>query len=347
MSPVVDALDFISSQLAVIANTFAASQQECQRLVQTINCQLESDMDEEASLRLKRHLQFRTPLHFLSMINSFIQLFSVGDAQFTMNDELMKVIADTQQQKMISDFKDLDGCPSNGYINKTLDEILSNEGRSAQQLPLRIEMAIEYLYYDGCENQFIMVRANKEDAVYVKALLDRLDVADVNGFPPPVVAEALKEWARQLPGSVVAEGIASEVVNEWKTLPLMMDYETHHKAVRRLFNNIPMPNALLLRRLLKLCTKVESLSDLNQTSFTDLTHAITPSLFSEFIETHTQELSTLEDVVLFMLMNFYHLFPEEPHGVITAETAVEPMTDNPIPPLVKHADKVLQSSYKA
>ncbi|EKE37576.1 hypothetical protein ENUP19_0248G0106 [Entamoeba nuttalli] len=331
-----ESLQCISNELETISERFRFCHHECHSLIERLNTLILSQSKQDAS-KIRGELQCHGPLHLHSIIQSFQRMFSECDLQISANRDMLKAVANAQQQKLLNDIRELSGNESNRYLKKDLKEILKEEQKTKDQLPNQIESIFLYIINSCCEKEFIMNKANNQEKDYAKEVLLRMDQIEFEGLPPNVVCECLKMFLKQLPNSLINSELTNTIIQQWNNLGQPNEYSTHNKPVRQMINSCNKESITLLTALLKVCCKIESLSDVNKMNEQSLADNLYSCIFSinslstkpiKSKQVQIEQLkkeSTLKEIIVFLIKEFQHLFPENVSDITTMRSQMKQM----------------------
>ncbi|XP_049976181.1 rho GTPase-activating protein 20-like [Alexandromys fortis] len=144
-----------------------------------------------------------------------------------------------------------------------------------------------------------------------RALKERLDSGtevNLNNESVPVVASILKEFLQNIPGSVLTSGL----YDEWLGVPDQECEEKKVAAAQSLLEQIPQPNAFLLKTLFGILYKIEQNSELNHMTSSNLAVCIALSILCLPASSNSElpDVSRKISLVSFLTENYPKIFGE-------------------------------------
>ncbi|KAL7719164.1 T-cell activation Rho GTPase activating protein [Entamoeba marina] len=213
------------------------------------------------------------------------------------------------------------------YCNTTIKQILDSERRPFYQLPRVIEQMLVYLYNKGCTTHGLFREVSSASAKEIDEIFHRMSVTDFEDLPPDVVANVLKKFLRELKEKVFKFDMSSFMLTEWQRNRAKKRTSNADKRqiVLTALKKTPPEHVTMLRSLLKLCNKIDSMSDINAMTNKNLAVCLAPTLMtlSQDTSSKTMDLKTggeivgCIEIVTFIFNDFIHLFPEDVDDNVT------------------------------
>ncbi|EAL50761.2 RhoGAP domain containing protein [Entamoeba histolytica HM-1:IMSS] len=270
---------------------------------------------------LNERIKWETPLLFSNIFHAFQTLFSTGDLFFSCNDTLTMIIEQAQKAKQNYVIKNVEPKPNVLYCGTKLKEILESEGRPYYQLPRIIENILIYLYNKGCTTHGIFRETTNASIRDVEEIYHRMGVTDFEDLPPDVVANVFKKFLREMKEKVFPYEVSMYLLKEWQKgrAKTRTTAAEKRKVVLEGLKMMPPENVTLLRSILKLCSKIDSMSDINAMTNKNLAVCLAPTLMtvSEDVNSKTLDLKSggeivgCIEVITFILVDYPHIYPND------------------------------------
>ncbi|ELP92707.1 hypothetical protein EIN_371090 [Entamoeba invadens IP1] len=263
---------------------------------------------------------FEIPLLYVNFFNSFYNFGTTVDVYFSCNDKLNAVKEKSRNEKQNFVITSVAPQRNVSYCGTKLKEILELEGRLPTQLPQVIETMINYLYTKGCGTYGIFRDTTQKMKIEVDDIYHRMGITDFEDLPPEVVANVLKKFLREMKEKIFPYEVTSWMLKEWqKTRGSIQCHDERFKLIQKAIEKLSEENTTVLKSLLKLCCKIDSLSDSNGMSFKNLAVCFSPVLLTFYKDeknTNNKEIINNDvvwgiEVVTFLLCEYSHLFPTE------------------------------------
>ena len=336
----------IAQCFKMISNEFEAIRYQVSNLCNnslTIQQQLVKSVDELNDENIiKKQLAFANPLHLNLVIQAFWQMFSACDLQLASNKEFQRVITSAQQQKLESDLLIYSPNKDNYYINRNLIRILNEEKKGTDELPFQIENVFLYLYNSCCEKENILGDVDEQSHKYAEEVLWRYDKIEIEGLPYQIVSESLKLFLKQLPIKIMNETATTFILSHSATIKQHNDYGPLSNIMKKMLNMCTQESLGLLKGLLQICSKIESLSDLNKMNSGLLATHLTDCLFSLRMK-NSDEINTLIKVTEYFIRYFKHLFPEYTNDITLMRSKLKEIRmENTMDDIIKNIQKEVE-----
>ncbi|ELP87044.1 hypothetical protein EIN_320430 [Entamoeba invadens IP1] len=302
-----DPFEFLESEFKAVSSQFQQYFDECSRIEQEIQNSLLS-ADENKLEEIEQMLHFTYPLYMNSLIQSFRQLFSIGNIHLG-NDNTSGIIQKARQEKVVSEVERHKDA-QNTYLGKELMDILVSENRTTDSVPIHIEILLTYLYDYCYDSPNIFAPLSSDDVVVASQILRMLQVIDMNQLSPHLLAGALKMFLCQIPGRLINKTLTHSLIEQWSSIPKPISFQMFNKTIRNLLNTCLPQNLTLLKYTFKLFSKVNAFSQTNKTN-----EFVIAKQFSEVVfdveESVQEKAQVLEEIVCFIVLEFKHFFPED------------------------------------
>ncbi|EDR22751.1 T-cell activation Rho GTPase activating protein, putative [Entamoeba dispar SAW760] len=271
--------------------------------------------------KMTERLKWESPLLFTNIFHAFQTLFSIGDLFFSCNDTLTMITEQAQKAKQSYIIKNVEPKPNVLYCGRSLKEILDSEGRYYYQLPRIIENILVYLYNKGCTTHGIFRETTNASTKGVEEIYHRMGVTDFEDLPPDVVANVFKKFLREMKEKVFPYEVSMYLLKEWQKgrAKTRTTSAEKRKIILEAIRKMPLENVTLLRSILKLCSKIDSMSDINAMTNKNLAVCLAPTLMtiSEDVNSKTLDLKSGGDVVgcieiiTFIFIDYPHIYPND------------------------------------
>ncbi|XP_006153220.1 rho GTPase-activating protein 20 [Tupaia chinensis] len=152
--------------------------------------------------------------------------------------------------------------------------------------------------------------ANIKSCRVLKEKLNSRVKVDMDSESVIVVASVFKDFLRNIQGSI----FSSNLYDKWCDVIDLENEEEKIPAIQRLLEQLPKPNAALLRSLLGVLHNIEQHSSANQMTAYNLSVCIAPSLFWLPISCSTElenEFTKKVSFIQFLIENYLKIFGED------------------------------------
>ena len=272
--------------------------------------------------QLSEYLKWETPLMICNFFSAFEQMCSTGEVFFGMHDRLPQIKDKSQKLKQSYVMKSMKTKETVFYCNKTLREILDAEKRAFYQLPRVVENMLLYLYNQGCSTHGLFRENPNASKKTVDEIYHRMGHTDFEDLPPDVVATVLKKFLRDMKEKLFSHQVSVEMFKLWQKLRSKNDaniVKQKRDMVQSMFKKLPPENLTLLRSLLKLCYKIDSMSDINGMPMKNIAVCLAPTLMTVGDESNSKpvdiksgsDLIICIEIVTFIMTEYPQLFPHD------------------------------------
>ncbi|ELP92752.1 T-cell activation Rho GTPase activating protein, putative [Entamoeba invadens IP1] len=320
-----------------LSNTFESTQSEIIRSFEKTNetiHQLKSlkklfDKNKDPEKLTKafyestERIKWESPLLFINVFHSFQTLFNTSDLYFSCNEKLGQIRETAQKAKQNYVMKhNTQKKQDVSYCGTTLRQILDAEGRVFYQLPLVIESMLIYLYNKGCTTHGLFRETSNASTRDVEDIYHRMGITEFEDLPPDVVANVLKKFLREMREKVFPYEVSRELLKDWQKsrATTRTSPAEKRKLVLDALKRMPAENVTLLRSLLKLCSKIDSMSDINEMNFKNLAVCLAPTLMTMSKDESSSKTIDLKagtdiigciEIICFILTEHPRLFPND------------------------------------
>ncbi|ELP85669.1 hypothetical protein EIN_409880 [Entamoeba invadens IP1] len=265
---------------------------------------------------ISERLTFETSLMFLNFFHSFNATYTTGELYFSCNENLKSVQDEAQKRKQAYVLKHMSEKQTVLYCNSTLWQILEAEGRQANQLPKVIETIMNYLYNKGCTTKGIFREIYSAPLKEVEEIYHRMGVTEIEDLPPDVVAGVLKKFLLQMPNRIFGYEETMTALDKWRGLKgkKKVNASEQRNLVWEALRMISSENITVFRSILKLCAKIDSMSDVNSMTHKNLAICFAPTLFTFAKEEGKKPVDAVCGIYLVEAIEFMNFaFAEQPH----------------------------------
>ncbi|EDR29908.1 T-cell activation Rho GTPase activating protein, putative [Entamoeba dispar SAW760] len=325
---ILEAISFIGSGFDILKQEMVCSNNKADEIINELKnmkklfySSKNSETLTSTYYNLNERIKWETPLLFSNIFHGFQTLFTTGDLFFSCNDTLTMITEQAQKAKQNYVIKNVEPKPNVLYCGTKLKEILESEGRPYYQLPRMIENILIYLYNKGCTTHGIFRETTNASIRDVEEIYHRMGVTDFEDLPPDVVANVFKKFLREMKEKVFPYDVSMYLLKEWQKgrAKTRTTSAEKRKIVLEGLKMMPPENVTLLRSILKLCSKIDSMSDINAMTNKNLAVCLAPTLMtvSEDATPRTLDLKTggeivgCIEIITFILIDYPHIYPND------------------------------------